>query len=185
MQRQRSIEIPPSGARGGISDAWQNNVPDSEAPAKYLVLGPGQKVPNDVTGSALSVWHHDHWNPVLGLHPTCSVAAVDRELRPGRVGRRLRLRHRRCRRQLPRLLGREHVGPDRDGPVTVPVTPDALARSVRERVSSRVPGTRGTPSAGDRAGLRSEMRRSERIPDMHASPARVVGRVGSAQRHSR
>src|SRR6185295_10001847 len=31
------MPIPPSGARGGISDAWQNNVPDLEAPAKYLV----------------------------------------------------------------------------------------------------------------------------------------------------
>jgi hypothetical protein len=47
------MQIPPSGARGGISDAWQNNVPDSEAPAKYLVLGPGQKVPDDVAGYAV------------------------------------------------------------------------------------------------------------------------------------
>ena len=37
------FEMPERGVRGGITDAWQNNLPDSEAPAKYLLLGPGQK----------------------------------------------------------------------------------------------------------------------------------------------
>ena len=32
------LRIPARGVQGGISDAWQSNVPDSEAPAKYLVL---------------------------------------------------------------------------------------------------------------------------------------------------
>lgn len=47
------LEMPERGVQGGISDAWQNNVPDSEAPAKYLVLAPGQDVPADVAGYAV------------------------------------------------------------------------------------------------------------------------------------
>lgn len=47
------LEMPAQGARGGMTDAWQNNIPDSEAPAKYLVLAPGQKVPDDVAGYAV------------------------------------------------------------------------------------------------------------------------------------
>jgi hypothetical protein len=47
------LEMPARGVQGGISDAWQNNVPDSEAPAKYLVLGPGHKVPDNVAGYAV------------------------------------------------------------------------------------------------------------------------------------
>jgi hypothetical protein len=47
------MEMPASGVRGGISDGWQNNVPDSEAPARYLVLGPGQTAPADVAGYAV------------------------------------------------------------------------------------------------------------------------------------
>ncbi len=46
------IEMP-SGVRGGITDAWQRNIPDSEAPASYLVLGPGQPEPDDVRGYAV------------------------------------------------------------------------------------------------------------------------------------
>src|SRR6201993_281576 len=47
------FEMPVHGVQGGISDAWQNNLPDSEAPAKYLLLAPGQKEPDDVTGYAM------------------------------------------------------------------------------------------------------------------------------------
>src|SRR5580658_568917 len=47
------IEMPTQGVQGGISDAWQNNLPDSEAPARYLVLGPGQKMPDNITGYAV------------------------------------------------------------------------------------------------------------------------------------
>ena len=47
------IQMPASGVQGGISDAWQNGLPDTEAPAKYLLLGPGQKVPDDVAGYAV------------------------------------------------------------------------------------------------------------------------------------
>jgi hypothetical protein len=62
------MQIPPSGARGGISDAWQNNIPDSEAPAKYLVLAPGQKVPADVAGYA--VRHSPTFNIFFGVRLT-------------------------------------------------------------------------------------------------------------------
>ena len=47
------LEMPERGVQGGISDAWQSNVPDTEAPAKYLVLGPGEDVPADVAGYAV------------------------------------------------------------------------------------------------------------------------------------
>ena len=42
------FEMPTRGVQGGITDAWQNNLPDSEAPAKYLLLAPGQKAPDNV-----------------------------------------------------------------------------------------------------------------------------------------
>src|SRR5580692_11581495 len=47
------FEMPTRGAQGGISDAWQNNIPDSEAPATYLLLAPGQKMPDNVDGYAV------------------------------------------------------------------------------------------------------------------------------------
>src|SRR6476620_10109997 len=42
--------IPPQGVQGGISDAWQITIPGSETPGTYLVLAPGQKAPDDVSG---------------------------------------------------------------------------------------------------------------------------------------
>jgi len=62
------MEMPASGVRGGISDGWQNNVPDSEAPAKYLVLGPGQNAPADVAGYA--VRQSPTFNIFLGVRLT-------------------------------------------------------------------------------------------------------------------
>jgi hypothetical protein len=47
------LQIPAHGVQGGLSDAWQNGLPDSEAPARYLVVGPGQNVPDDVAGYAV------------------------------------------------------------------------------------------------------------------------------------
>src|SRR6201987_4014442 len=44
------IVSPPSGVQGGISDGWQQTIPDTESPGTYLVLAPGQKAPDDVTG---------------------------------------------------------------------------------------------------------------------------------------
>jgi len=46
------VELP-AGVRGGILDAWQRNLPDAEKPARYLILGPGQRPPSDVVGFEL------------------------------------------------------------------------------------------------------------------------------------
>jgi hypothetical protein len=62
------IEMPTQGVQGGISDAWQNNLPDSEAPARYLVLGPGQKMPDNITGYA--VRHSSTFNIFFGIRLT-------------------------------------------------------------------------------------------------------------------
>ena len=62
------MEMPERGVQGGISDAWQNNVPDSEAPAKYLVLGPGHKVPDNVAGYA--VRQSPTFNILIGVRLT-------------------------------------------------------------------------------------------------------------------
>jgi hypothetical protein len=42
--------IPPQGVQGGISDGWQITIPGSETPGTYLLLAPGQKAPDDVSG---------------------------------------------------------------------------------------------------------------------------------------
>jgi hypothetical protein len=44
------MNIPPQGVQGGISDGWQITIPGSETPGTYLVLAPGQKEPDDVSG---------------------------------------------------------------------------------------------------------------------------------------
>jgi hypothetical protein len=62
------LQIPARGVQGGISDAWQNNVPDSEAPARYLVLGPGQTMPEDVAGYAPR--HSPTFNIFFGVRLT-------------------------------------------------------------------------------------------------------------------
>jgi hypothetical protein len=47
------LEMPSSGVRGGVTDAWQRALPDSEAPAKYLLLAPDQASPSDAEGFAV------------------------------------------------------------------------------------------------------------------------------------
>jgi hypothetical protein len=44
------LEMPARGVQGAINDSWQNAIPGTEAPGKYLVLAPGQEVPADVAG---------------------------------------------------------------------------------------------------------------------------------------
>jgi len=44
------LEMPSQGVQGGTSDAWQMNIPGTEASGKYLVLGPGQKAPEKTEG---------------------------------------------------------------------------------------------------------------------------------------
>jgi hypothetical protein len=62
------MEMPPSGVRGGMSDAWQMAIADSEAPAKYLILAPGQKPPEDLMGYA--VRHSPTFNILIGVRLT-------------------------------------------------------------------------------------------------------------------
>ena len=47
------LEMPSRGVQGAINDSWQNAIPETDAPGKYLVLAPGQKAPDDVAGYAL------------------------------------------------------------------------------------------------------------------------------------
>ena len=47
------VVIPPHGVQGGISDAWHQALPDVQAPRTYLVLGPGQKAPENAEGFAV------------------------------------------------------------------------------------------------------------------------------------
>jgi len=44
------VEMPARGVQGAINDSWQNAIPDTEKPGKYLVLAPGQKQPANVAG---------------------------------------------------------------------------------------------------------------------------------------
>jgi hypothetical protein len=62
------VQIPPTGVLGGITDAWQSAIPHSEAPAKYLVIGPGQKVSGEVAGYA--VRQSPTFNIFLGMRLT-------------------------------------------------------------------------------------------------------------------
>jgi len=44
------VEMPAKGVQGAINDSWQNAIPGTEKPGKYLVLAPGQEAPNDPAG---------------------------------------------------------------------------------------------------------------------------------------
>ncbi len=62
------LEMPARGVQGAMSDAWQTAIPGTEAPGKYLVLAPGQKVPDNVAGYA--VRHSPTFNVFLGVRLT-------------------------------------------------------------------------------------------------------------------
>ena len=62
------FEMPTHGVQGGITDAWQNNLPDSEAPAKYLLLAPGQKAPDNAANYA--VRRSPTFNVLVGVRLT-------------------------------------------------------------------------------------------------------------------
>ncbi|MET0581400.1 MAG: DUF1254 domain-containing protein [Pseudoxanthomonas sp.] len=64
------LEMPASGVQGSISDAWQNNLPDSAAPAKYLILAPGERAPDDAAGYA--VRRSPTFNIFIGIRLTDS-----------------------------------------------------------------------------------------------------------------
>jgi hypothetical protein len=61
------IDMPPN-VRGGLSDAWQRALPDTNKSAKYLVLGPGQEAPADVAG--LEVRRSTTFNMFVGIRIT-------------------------------------------------------------------------------------------------------------------
>src|SRR6186713_1086764 len=60
--------MPTQGVQGGINDAWQRTIPGTESPGTYLVVGPKQKVPNDVAG--YSVRESPNFNIFLGARLT-------------------------------------------------------------------------------------------------------------------
>jgi hypothetical protein len=62
------LEMPAEGVQGGTSDAWQMAIPETEAPAKYLVLGPAQQARGNVAGYA--VRHSPTFNIFLGVRLT-------------------------------------------------------------------------------------------------------------------
>jgi hypothetical protein len=69
--------IPPRGVQGGISDAWQRTIPGTESPGTYLVVGPEQKVPDDVAG--YSVRESPNFNIFLGARLTDTDPAKAKE----------------------------------------------------------------------------------------------------------
>jgi hypothetical protein len=62
------LEMPARGVQGGTSDAWQIAIPETEAPGKYLVLAPGQEVPDEVAG--YEVRRSPTFNIFLGVRLT-------------------------------------------------------------------------------------------------------------------
>jgi hypothetical protein len=61
------ISMPPN-VRGGLSDGWQQALPDTNKSAKYLVLGPGQEAPADTAG--FEVRHCPTSNMFVGIRIT-------------------------------------------------------------------------------------------------------------------
>jgi len=62
------LEMPARGVQGAINDSWQNAIPDTEKPGKYLVLAPRQKAPDNVAGYV--VRHSPTVNVFLGVRLT-------------------------------------------------------------------------------------------------------------------
>jgi hypothetical protein len=62
------VVIPPHGVQGGISDGWQQALPDVQTPRTYLVLAPGQKAPDDA--ASFAVRESPTFNIFFGLRLT-------------------------------------------------------------------------------------------------------------------
>jgi hypothetical protein len=62
------LEMPARGVQGQFSDAWQIAVPDSEAPGKHLLLGPGQEMPG--SDAAMHACRSPTFNINLGVRLT-------------------------------------------------------------------------------------------------------------------
>jgi hypothetical protein len=71
------LEMPARGVQGAINDSWQNAIPDTEKPGKYLVLAPGQKVPDDAAGYV--VRHSPTVNVFIGVRLTDPDPATAKE----------------------------------------------------------------------------------------------------------
>jgi hypothetical protein len=69
--------MPPRGVQGGISDAWQRTIPGTESPGISLVLAPGQKVPDNISG--YTVRQSPSFNIFLGLRLTDADPAQAKE----------------------------------------------------------------------------------------------------------
>jgi hypothetical protein len=61
------LEMPRRGAQGAMNDSWQNVIPGTDAPGTYLMLGPGEKMPDDVADHI--VCHSPTVNIFLGVRP--------------------------------------------------------------------------------------------------------------------
>jgi hypothetical protein len=59
------VEMPAEGVQGATNDAWQRAIAQTEQPGRYLVVGPGQPVPDDAAG--LMVRHSPTFNIFLGV----------------------------------------------------------------------------------------------------------------------
>jgi len=62
------LEMPARGVQGGMTDSWQNAIPGTEAPGKYLILAPGQSSPVGV--ASYVVRHSPTFNIFLGVRLT-------------------------------------------------------------------------------------------------------------------
>lgn len=71
------IDLPPK-VRGGPIDGWQRALPDTSKPAKYLILGPGQEAPPDVTG--FEVRRCPTFNMLVGIRITVTDPKEGAEL---------------------------------------------------------------------------------------------------------
>jgi hypothetical protein len=59
------LQMPARGVQGAMTDAWQNAIPGTDAPGRYLVLGPGAEMPDDVADYV--VCHSPTVNVFLGV----------------------------------------------------------------------------------------------------------------------
>jgi hypothetical protein len=72
------VDMPPHGVLGGILDFWQRTIPDTERPAQYLVVGPGQDLPDDVAG--FEVRGSKTMGVLIGIRITVIDAAEARDV---------------------------------------------------------------------------------------------------------
>jgi hypothetical protein len=72
------LEMPARGVQGAISDGWQNAIPGTDAPGKYVIVPPGLKAPANVEGFV--VRHSPTVNVFLGVRLTDANAGSAEEI---------------------------------------------------------------------------------------------------------